>query len=444
MAAILFLEIDTEREWALASIGPALIAAYIRERGHEARFMRVPPTADPEALVPEILEYSPSVIGLSLTTGQWLRAAEVVRYIRRKIKAPVLVGGLHPTFVPEAVLASPGFDMVCLGEGEEAVCEILDILEVGEQVTPGRVANIRLRGGPRPRIRPPLRDLDRLPFMARDFLDEKHGVVHMVSRRGCPFTCSYCGARSLAELYGGYGEERSVENVIRELVGIRESAGLSYVIFLDDTFTLDRPWVDEFCGAFSERVGVGFSIHARADTVDEAMIANLARAGCRHVVYGVESGSYRVRKEVMNRPVPDEAIREAFRLTREAGMLVTANYMLGLPGETAADIEMTLAINREIDPDDFGYFVFYPYPGTPLSRTCREKGYLPADYLERPATHRESVLDLPGLSREEIAAYYGRFTQAREQSYLRRYGRDMDEAGRRTAIEIFRKEAALG
>ena len=84
----------------------------------------------------------------------------------------------------------------------------------------------------------------------------------------------------------------------------------------------------------------------------------------------------------MRRPVPDERFEKVFDWTRRAGILVTANYILGVPGETRADVEMTLALHERLKPDDFGYFVFYPYPGTALFRECLEKGYLPADYLD--------------------------------------------------------------
>jgi radical SAM superfamily enzyme YgiQ (UPF0313 family) len=140
------------------------------------------------------------------------------------------------------------------------------------------------------------------------------------------------------------------------------------------------------------------------------------------VVYGVESGSERVRREVMQRHVSDQRLVDSFRWTREAGMLATANYIIGTPGETAADIERTLALHERLAPDDFGCFVFYPYPGTALFRTCLERGLLPPDWAERPANHRTSILRLPDLTPEQIERYYARFTALRERDQLRRMG----------------------
>jgi radical SAM superfamily enzyme YgiQ (UPF0313 family) len=254
--------------------------------------------------------------------------------------------------------------------------------------------------------------------MTRDLLDERWGVRHMTTQRGCPFPCTYCAARQFDDLYAGvgaYGRRRSVQSVIDELQAIRRDETLSFVIFLDDTFTINHPWVYEFCDRVKEEVGVGFSLHARVETVNEKMLSRLAAAGCVHITYGVESGSERVRREIMKRQVTNDRIAEVFQWTQHVGIIATANYMLGVPGETWADLEETLALHERIQPDDFGYFVFYPYPGTSLFHLCKAQGMLPDDYLEQPANHRASILDLPDLTPEQIAEGYDRFTDARRK-----------------------------
>jgi hypothetical protein len=95
--------------------------------------------------------------------------------------------------------------------------------------------------------------------------------------------------------------------------------------------------------------------------------------------------------------------------------------MLGVPGETVADLRMTLDLAEELDQVfDFGYFVFYPYPGTQLFQVCRDEGYLPADFVTRPANHRESILTLPGISKADIAQHYDAFTDLRRRRYAAR------------------------
>jgi radical SAM superfamily enzyme YgiQ (UPF0313 family) len=335
-----------------------------------------------------------------------------------------VAGGLHPTFSPEEVLAHPGIDYACLGEGEAPLLDLIDALAAGRPPADREIDNIWVTGGQRPALRPPLEPIDDLPFLARDLLDEHHGVVHMATQRGCPFPCTYCGARMFNELYAGngtYGRRRSHESVIAELRAIREAGKLHYVIFLDDTFTINHPWVTEFCAVYGKDLAVPFSLHARVETVNEKMVHALAAAGCRHIVYGVESGSPRVRRDIMKRSATNQRFIDVFRWTREAGIMVTANYILGIPGETREEMQQTIDLHHQLQPDDFGYFVFYPYPGTALYGVCRDQGYLPDDYLDRPANHRETILSLPGLTQADIAEFYDRWTETRVADTLKRY-----------------------
>lgn len=420
---ILFIEVDTESAWAVASIGPGFIASYLRKSGHEVAFYRAGLDTDAATIAARIREVEPGLLGFSLTTRQWQRARELVGGIRREIDIPVVAGGLHPTFSPQVVLATPGFDYVCLGEGEEPMLDLVSALEAGESTH--NIDNIWARGKTRPGLRKPFEPLDALPAIARDLLDEYPGVVHMTTQRGCPFPCTYCAARMYNQLYQGtgeYGRRRSHQNVLDELFALRERDMLAYVIFLDDTFTINHPWVREFCRIYGDALRVPFSLHARVETVNEKMLHMLAAAGCQQITYGVESGSERIRYEVMRRPVKNQRFRDVFRWTREAGIHVTANYMLGLPGETREDLQMTLDLAEELEVLDFGYFVFYPYPGTQLFRECIDRGYLPADYLERAANHRESILDLPGLDTADVGEYYDRFTALRRRLYSDRLG----------------------
>ena len=143
------------------------------------------------------------------------------------------------------------------------------------------------------------------------------------------------------------------------------------------------------------------------------MLHELAEAGCRHITYGVESGSERVRREIMKRWATNQRFRDVFRWTKDAGIMPTANYIIGTPGETIAEMQETMVLHRELQPVDFGYFVFYPYPGTDLFQTCRENGWLPEDYLTRPANHRQSILNLPNVTQEQIAEIYDDWTAIR-------------------------------
>jgi anaerobic magnesium-protoporphyrin IX monomethyl ester cyclase len=422
---MLFLEVDTESTWSVASLGPAFLGGMLRAHGHECTLLRVGMDMGVTEIEAAVREFGAGLIGVSATTRQWLRTRALLEELRERLHVPVILGGLHATFSPEEVLHHVGVDYVCLGEGEAALLELVEVLEASGHPAVRSVDNIWIKGQARPKIRSPIEPIDSIPFAARDLLDERWGVVHMSTQRGCPFPCTYCAARMYDQLYselGGpsYGRRRSHENVLAELRALRAAGPLNYVVFLDDTFTIHHGWVREFCRVYGAELAVPFSLHARVETVNERMLGELGAAGCKHIVYGVESGSERVRRDIMQRHATNQRFRDVFRWTREAGIMATANYIIGTPGETVAEMEETIALHHELQPADFGYFVFYPYPGTALFRTCLEKGYLPEDYLEQPAVHRRSILRLPGVSPEEIDAVYARWTAIRAAGMVSR------------------------
>lgn len=423
---VLFIEIDTENSWAVASLGPAFLASYLRQYGHQADFVRMPHDEKINTLIEMVHCHEPDLIGVSLTTRQWLRAQYVICELKKYVNIPVIAGGLHPTFSPESVIQHEAFDYVCLGEGEAALLELVTNLNCRTTLLDGNIDNIWARGGNRPKLRNPIEPIDSIPYMARDFLDEKWGVHHISTQRGCPFPCTYCAARMYNELYANsdsinYGRRRSCYNVIDELKSLRENGSLKYVIFLDDTFTIHHHWVKEFCKIYRREISVPFSIHARIETINQQVLSDLAAAGCRHITYGVESGSERVRREIMKRSATNKQFRDVFRWTKDAGIMTTANYIIGTPGETIQEMEETLDLHREIQPEDFGYFVFYPYPGTPLFHLCQEKKWLPDNYLEIDVNHRISILNLPNIDKQQIARIYDEWTTIRADHACSRF-----------------------
>ena len=95
----------------------------------------------------------------------------------------------------------------------------------------------------------------------------------------------------------------------------------------------------------------------------------------------------------MKRRVSNQRLKDVFKWSQDAGIMTTANYIIGTPTETREEIEETLALHAELNPHDFGYFVFYPYPGTPMYHYCKDRGLLPDDMLDRPANHRTSIFE---------------------------------------------------
>jgi radical SAM superfamily enzyme YgiQ (UPF0313 family) len=416
---LLFLDIATATDWAAASLGAAAVGAFVRERGHEAALLRVPVDMDPAEAARAALGLKPDCIGLSLACRQWPRAKAVAAALRDISDIPVVAGGLLPTFAPREVLEAAGIDYACVGQGEAPAAALLDALARGERPAFG-IPGLATRAAPGP-ARPADLDPADLPFWARDLCAEENGVLHLGTRRGCPFSCSYCAAGALKALHGpAWGRRRPPAHVLAELRALARAGDLNSRLCVDDTFTLDREWLSAFLPAYAAEFGLGFSIHSRPDTIDEALARDLARAGCRHVVLGLESGSARVRRDIMRRPMAEAAIRRAAAAVRGAGLTLTLNAMYGLPGETPAEARATLALAEDLAPHDVGHFAFHPYPGTALFETCRERGLLPPDWLDRPADHVTPLLDLPEFPSAEVARLHAGFEALRTRLAARR------------------------
>jgi radical SAM superfamily enzyme YgiQ (UPF0313 family) len=203
-----------------------------------------------------------------------------------------------------------------------------------------------------------------------------------------------------------------VANVMAEIRFIRTWLSVDYIQFLDDTFTLPRSWALEFAREYEREVSIPFTIIARPETVDAELLKALKRSGCQSIQFGVETANERIRHEVLRRNMDTETIKTTFRLCREIGILAVANYVLGFPGETPETIQETMALHRELQPYNTTIWLFYPYPGTDLEQTCRERGYLPQNFSELPVTHFKPLLKLPDISAEELQEHYRRFVFA--------------------------------
>ena len=133
-----------------------------------------------------------------------------------------------------------------------------------------------------------------------------------------------------------------------------------------------------------------------------------------------------------------------FQWSKAAGILTTANYIIGTPTETVKDLEATIALHHQLQPDDFGYFVFYPYPGTPMFHYCKKNGLLPENFDDLPANHRQTILLHDTLTHEDIEHYYNKLTKIREADYLKRYGIQLNPSGQDDVHEQIEHIASTG
>ncbi len=260
------------------------------------------------------------VLAMSATTGLHRVYVAWARDLRRRLPDKVLVmGGPHPTFFPEVIQQCP-LDGVCIGEGEESFVDYLGHLAAGTSGAPAgwwirrdRGAGPVERGDPRP---PPM-DLDALASPAYELLYDSRAAYRaapnkaFLATRGCPYRCTYCFNRTLNERYRSYGRRlrtRDPEALIDDVLRVRDRWGVRLVWFLDANFVADLPWLESFSAAYRRRVGLPFMCKLRPERATRRIVRALLDANCTAVGVGIESGSERVRRQVLGRPVSDADI----------------------------------------------------------------------------------------------------------------------------------------
>jgi anaerobic magnesium-protoporphyrin IX monomethyl ester cyclase len=283
--------------------------------------------------------------GFSATTPQYPYAVELAK----KIDGYKVIGGPHVTSVDADRSL---WDVVVRGEGEQAVSILVRYAEKGAK---GVIRDLL-----------PINDLDSIPFPARhlvdlnDYVREVDGkkATVLITSRGCPFGCVFCDS----EMWGRKVRRRSVENVMAEIDHLKERYGYQAFLFLDDSFTLNRKWVLEFCERIKRR-NVVFRCWTRVDLVDKKMLKSMVEAGCVQLGFGIESGSDKILKS-MNKGTTVEQGRKATKLTKDAGIEVKFFLVGGSPFETVETVVETVRFIEETDPDAWGLGTLTPVPGS--------------------------------------------------------------------------------
>jgi anaerobic magnesium-protoporphyrin IX monomethyl ester cyclase len=262
-----------------------------------------------------------------------------------------------------------GADYCLLGEGEETLLELLNRLSAGRDA--GQIIGLASRHTINPSRRPDITDLDKFPFPAWDLVNiqkykkiwlEHHGYfsMNMVTTRGCPYHCNWCAK----PIWGQRYNSRSPENVVAEIKWLKETFTPDHIWFADDILGLKPNWIEKFANLLREEDAViPFKCLQRADLVNEKTAARLAKAGCKTVWLGAESGSQKIL-DAMEKGDKVEDIYQAAKLLRENGIEVGFFLQFGYPGEAWDDVQKTLKMVRECMPDDIGISVSYPLPGT--------------------------------------------------------------------------------
>jgi anaerobic magnesium-protoporphyrin IX monomethyl ester cyclase len=318
----------------------------------------------------QALEAKADIYGISFGSPQYHYAVAISRALKnQRPDASIICGGPHPSALPAETIFDTGCDAVFESESEETVYEFVREC-IGGNFNPAHIKGIHylnggqncLYSGPRPFIR----ELDSIPFPARDLVDFKkytrtidgEPATTIITARGCPGKCIFCSQHSWKNSL----RLRSVVNIIQEIDHIRNAYSVKNVLFLDDTLTVNYRRILQLCNELKDR-GVKWRGWTRANLINQNLADKMAESNCMALCIGVESGSQTILNQLRKGTTVEEN-RQAIKYIKNSDIKARISLIVGSPGETWDTIRETLDFVIETQPDDWLLSIFVPVPGS--------------------------------------------------------------------------------
>jgi anaerobic magnesium-protoporphyrin IX monomethyl ester cyclase len=315
------------------------------------------------------------VVGITCLTDFYLETIDLSKKLKAAGKIVVL-GGVHPSVMPEESLRESGADYVIVGEGEIAMEELIRTLDKRQK--PDNIPGVYFLGCQNFSKRSLIDNLDELPFPDWEQLDPRtyqkapHGAViknfpvaPVVTTRGCPYICTFCAS---PRFWGQRLRFRSPENVVEEIKYLVNDFGVKEIHFEDDNLTLNREHIVKICELIIKnnlKISWATPNGVRADKVDEELLKLMKKAGCYYIVFGVESGNQDILNNIKKKETLAD-IEKAVILAHKLKFMTQGFFILGLPGETEATIRNTIKFAKSIPLDRAQFLILDLLPGSAL------------------------------------------------------------------------------
>ncbi len=364
------------------------LAPWLLEDGHDVTYLEGL-FLSLEKAITKLREIDPDLIGVTLTSVDWENSRWMLNELKNTFPDAVLVaGGIHPTLWLERCLEEcEGLDIVVRGEGEQTMRELVSRLEHSEPLD--SVEGLVYRSGDgieKTPERPVTEDIDSLPFPSHDLVDisaylpsptfyKRLPHANIIGARGCPYQCIFCHTDRHVRM-------RSAVNIVDEIEILYREHGVRDIAFWDDTFTLSEDRAMEFCEELlRRRIRVDWAVNARVDRITERLLRKMKEARCWRVLYGIESG---VQKNLdrIKKGTTLSQIRNAVKMTADAGIEAYGTFMFGIPGETYEEGLKTIDFACSL-PLDYAVFVnLTPLPGSEVYQDLIEGRITPAKFTK--------------------------------------------------------------
>lgn len=361
-------------------LGLAYIHAFLEHNGHTVHtlFLNDHPFSDCKTIVFDHLKANmPDVVGFNIITQNRISSFRLIRMIHKMYpRMHILIGGIHTTVMYKQILRRFPYLIAVLGEGEMTAKELLEKIQYRRSIRNVKgIAYISKRKVIKTKDRELIQDLDILPFPKHDvFFTEKRTIASMITSRGCPFHCSFCVLNVITK---SYPRKRSVQNVIQEIEYlIAKYPHMETIWFNDDQFFLINSRVIEFCKEIVKRkIKRNFICSGRFKPVSKEMVVWLEKAGFIQVLFGLESGSPKIR-ELCHKNITDDDVIKTVTLFKNTKILLIAFLIVGLYGETDDTINETISFVQKMQRIKYFYFdnigILIIYPGTEIYDTAKK------------------------------------------------------------------------
>lgn len=356
--------------------GPMILSAILKQKGHKTTLG----VLKKEDVMKKIFSYKPDVLAYSMMSVDMKDMKKFNDRLRKKTKIFTLLGGPHAT-LDRSCIKDSGIDAICIGEGDEAMLDVIEHLESGRDIK--GIPNVMTKEDNELNVSNFIEDLDKLPFMDRDLVYAypemaRFGIKGIWASRGCLFPCPYCFNNRYNEVYRNKGRivrRRSVDSIIKETEQLMHNYRVSFIRIQDDVFVHKADdWLREFSEKWPKYIGLPFYCLLRSELVTDEMAYYLKKAGCFSICMSIESADDDVRIKMMRRRVSKEQLESAFKIFKKHKINVYANTMLALPFTSFEYDISSLDFAIKVQPEMPNFSIFMPYPGTDLGDYCIKTG----------------------------------------------------------------------
>ena len=342
-----------------------------------------------QQMINEFKKVKTRTVGIAFYTPEYFEVfnlAKAFKEVDPEVK--IIVGGIHPTFYPEEILAEEGrlIDFAIIGEGEITTYELVKAIKENkenyEDIAGIAYLDNKTNKVKKSDLRALCENIDDISYPAYNLIDMNYYTnaspyairgcflrsTYLLATRGCPSQCSFCVAKKLRTYTGGgkYTRVRSAESLICEIKELKDKYAIDSFYFIDDLFTINRENVIEFCNEIKrQKISVLWGCSSKVSTLNEEVIRNMAEAGCVQIDFGVERGSDEAL-QLLKKGITIKKIKDVFRLCNKYKIRTFANFLVNLPEEKEEDLDDIIDLMNELNPEIVSLNIFTPYPGTEI------------------------------------------------------------------------------